>query len=83
MSITNYLNTVTNATDSGGAFISPESMLFLEAANNPSGRNLLVVGFEGSGTDGSIGVFEVILEPSSAMLAGLGALLAFARRRNA
>ena len=58
-------------------------MLFLEAANNPSGRNLLVVGFEGTGTNGSIGVFEVIPEPSSAMLAGLGALLAFRRRRNA
>ena len=83
VSITNYFNTVSNATDSGGAFISPESMLFLEAANNPSGRNLLVVGFEGTGTNGSIGVFEVIPEPSSAMLAGLGALLAFARRRNA
>ena len=85
VTITNYFNTVTNDTDSGGAFISPESILFLDAASNPSGKNLLVVGFEGIGgvgSNGSLGVFEVIPEPQSAMLAALGAMLAFVRRRN-
>jgi hypothetical protein len=84
VTITNYFNTVTNNTDSGGAFISPESILFLDAASNPSGKNLLVVGFEGIGgvgSNGSLGVFEVIPEPQSAMLAALGAMLALVRRR--
>lgn len=84
VTITNYFNTVTNNTDSGGAFISPESILFLDAASNPSGKNLLVVGFEGIGgvgSNGSVGVFEVIPEPQSAMLAALGAMLAVVRRR--
>ena len=85
VTITNYFNTVTNNTDIGGAFVSPESILFLDAASNPSGKNLLVVGFEGIGgvgSNGSLGVFEVIPEPQSAMLAALGAMLAFVRRRN-
>lgn len=81
VTITNYFNTVTNTTDSGGAFISPESILFLDALSNPSGKNLLVVGFEGTGTNGSIGVFEVIPEPGSAMLGALGLTLVCLRRR--
>jgi hypothetical protein len=75
VTITNYFNTVTNTTDSGGAFVSPESILFLDALSNPSGKNLLVVGFEGTGTNGSIGVFEVVPEPGSAMLGALGLTL--------
>jgi hypothetical protein len=81
VTITNYFNTVTNTTDSGGAFISPESMLFLDALSNPSGKNLLVVGFEGTGTNGSIAVFEIVPEPGSAMLGALGLTLLCLRRR--
>lgn len=81
VSITNYFNTVTNTTDSGGAFISPESMVFLDALSNPSGKNLLIIGFEGTVTNGSIGVFEIIPEPSSAMLGALGLTLVCLRRR--
>lgn len=81
VTITNYFNTVTNTTDSGGAFISPESMLFLDALSNPSGKNLLVVGFEGTGTNGSIAVFEIVPEPGSAMLGALGVMLVCLRRR--
>ena len=81
VSITNYFNTVTNSTDSVGAYISPESILFLDALNNPSGKNLLIVGFEGTGTNGSIGVFEVVPEPGSAMLGALGLTLVCLRRR--
>jgi len=81
VSITNYFNTVTNSTDSGGAFISPESILFLDSLSNPSGKNLLIVGFEGTGTNGSIGVFEVVPEPGSAMLGALGLTLVCLRRR--
>ena len=67
-------------------------MLFLAAgaAGNPTLKNLLIVGFEGTGGNGSIGVFEVtstsaIPEPSTyAALAGLGVLgLALSRRRRA
>jgi len=81
VTITNYFNTVTNTTDLGGAFVSPESILFLDKSSNPSGRDLLIVGFEGTGTNGSIGVFEVIPEPQSAMLGALGLMLACVRRR--
>jgi hypothetical protein len=92
--IAGYINPVTGATDgaSGGVYISPESMLFLAAgaAGNSTDKNLLIVGFEGTGGNGSIGVFEVtatsaIPEPSSyAALAGFGVLgLALSRRRRA
>ena len=84
-----YYNPITGTADdaSGAALVSPESMLFLAAGdvNNPTGKNILIVGFEGTGTNGSIGVFEVsaIPEPSTAAaLAGFGALgLAALRRR--
>jgi hypothetical protein len=82
--ISGYYNPVTATDDSGGAFISPESIYFIAAADNPTGKNLVVVGFEGTGGNGSIAVFEVAIpEPSAAAgLAGLGALgLALLRRR--
>jgi hypothetical protein len=83
VSIVGYFNAITNTTDSGGSFISPESILFLDAASNPSGKNLLVVGFEGTGSNGSIGVFEVVPEPQTYILLGIAAafLLWRARRR--
>ncbi len=81
VTITNYFNTVTNTSDFDGAFVSPESILFLDKSSNPSGRDLLIVGFEGTGSNGSIGVFEVIPEPQSAMLGALGLMLACVRRR--
>ena len=90
--IAGYFNPITGTTDGalGGAYISPESIVFVAAADNATGKNLIVVGFEGTtnGGNGSIGVFEVtatsaIPEPSSAAaMAGLGALgLAALRRR--
>lgn len=92
--VAGYFNPVTGTTDgaSGGVYISPESMLFLAAGadGNTTGKNLLMVGFEGTGGNGSIGVFEVtstsaIPEPSAyAALAGFGVLgLALSRRRRA
>lgn len=85
VSIVGYFNPITSSADSGGAFISPESILFLDAANNPSGKNLLVVGFEGTGSNGSIGVFEVVPEPQTWALLGLGTAFALwqIRRRRA
>ncbi len=92
--IEGYFNPVTGLTDDekgGVAYISPESMLFLAAGatGNTTGKNLLLVGFEGTNANGSIGIFEVtsasaVPEPSTyAALAGLGALgLAFYRRRH-
>jgi hypothetical protein len=92
--IAGYFNPITGTTDeaSGGVYISPESMLFLAAgaAGNTTGKNLLIVGFEGTSGNGSIGVFEVtaasaIPEPSTyAALVGAGVLgLALFRRRRA
>lgn len=59
---------------------SPESLLFVDAADSPTGQALLLVGYEVSGT---IGVYA-IPEPSSALaLMGLfaGAAVALRRRR--
>ncbi len=74
VSIVGYFNPVSSSLDSGGAFISPESIQFLasNAAGNPTGQDLLIVGFEGTsaGGNGSIGVF-VVPEPSMTWL-GLG-----------
>ncbi len=83
VSIVGYFNAITSSADSGGSFISPESILFLDAASNPSGKNLLVVGFEGTGSNGSIGVFEVVPEPQTYILLGIAAafLLWRVRRR--
>jgi len=83
VSIVGYFNAITSSADSGGSFISPESILFLDAASNPSAKNLLVVGFEGTGSNGSIGVFEVVPEPQTYILLGLAAtfLLWRVRRR--
>lgn len=83
VSIVGYFNSVTSSADSGGSFISPESILFLDAASNPSGKNLLVIGFEGTGSNGSIGVFEVVPEPQTYILLGIAAafLLWRVRRR--
>jgi hypothetical protein len=83
VSITNYFNTASSTADSGGAFISPESIAFLNAANNPTGQNLLVVGYEGTGSNGSIAVFSVVPEPHSALLLGIATVLVAARRRRA
>lgn len=86
--IAGYFNPITGTTDGvlGGAYISPESIFFIAAADNPTGKNIIVVGFEGTGGNGSVGVFEVtatsaIPEPSTtAALAG-AALLGFAAMR--
>ena len=83
VTITNYFNTATSSADSGGAFISPESIAFLDAASNPTGQNLLIVGYEGTGSNGSIAVFSVVPEPHSALLVGIAAVLGAARRRRA
>ena len=82
--IVGYYNPITGTDDSGGAFISPESILFLGAEENVTGKNILVVGFEGTGGNGSVGVFEVsaIPEPATtAALFGVGVLGAAMFRR--
>jgi hypothetical protein len=71
----------------------PEGFNFVSAANSPTGTNILIVGFEGDGTDSAterIAIFEVtpsvVPEPASfAAIAGLMALggVAMRRRRRA
>jgi hypothetical protein len=56
--VVGYFNTISSTQDSGAAYISPESIKYISAGSNPSGKNLLVVGYEGTGTNGSVAVFE-------------------------
>jgi hypothetical protein len=74
----NYINSQANG------LISPESMVFIPGAENPTGIALLLTGYEGTGSLGSgIGVYAAP-EPSRALLVlfGLGAMI-FRRRRMA
>jgi len=82
VSIVGYFNSITSSQDSGAAYTSPESILFLSASENPTGQNLLVVGFEGaSAGTGSIGVFSVVPEPQTWLLVGIGSAFLLARLR--
>jgi hypothetical protein len=56
--VVGYFNTISSTQDSGASYISPESIKFIHAGTNPSGKNLLVVGYEGTGSNGSVAVFE-------------------------
>jgi hypothetical protein len=56
--VVGYFNTISNSQDSGADYISPESIKFIHAGTNPSGKNLIVVGYEGTGSNGSVAVFE-------------------------
>ena len=81
-----YLNLTQQASSVGQFYLSPESLQFLSAEQNGTGKNLLLVGFENpTNTFGGLAVLEVsaIPEPSTAAaLAGFGALgLAALRRR--
>jgi hypothetical protein len=58
--VVGYFNTISSTEDSGAAYISPESIKFIPAAANPSGKNLIVIGYEGTGSNGSVGVFEFV-----------------------
>ncbi len=55
-----YTNTVPNLTGENGPFISPESIVFIPASENPTNSPLIIVGYEGaSAGTGSIGAFQV------------------------
>ena len=56
--VVGYFNTVTNTSDSGGSFVSPESITFVPGDQNPTRKNLLIVGYEGTGVNGSVAVYE-------------------------
>lgn len=71
-----------NAGDSG--LVAPESLVFIKAADSPTGGNLLLVGYEGIGGNSlyGIGVFSVVPVPPAVFLFGSGlAALGVIRRR--
>lgn len=85
-----YINLLVNGSSVGQAYLSPEYMTFLGASANPTGKNILLVGYENpSQLFGGMVVIEIttaaIPEPSAAAaLAGFGVLaLAAGRRRRA
>jgi PKD repeat protein len=59
VTVAGYFNTISNnQTKDSGRYISPESITFVPADQNPTRKNLLIVGYEGTGTNGSLAVFE-------------------------
>ncbi|MCU0793160.1 MAG: PEP-CTERM sorting domain-containing protein [Opitutaceae bacterium] len=82
-----YINLVVQGDSAGQVYLSPEYMTFLDASSNPTGKHLLLVGYENpSQLFGGMALIEIapsaIPEPSAfAMVAGLGALGAAALRR--
>jgi hypothetical protein len=59
VTVVGYFNTISNnQTKDSGRYISPESITFVPADQNPTRKNLLIVGYEGTGTNGSLAVFE-------------------------
>jgi predicted XRE-type DNA-binding protein len=65
--VVGYFNTISNdQTKDSGRYISPESIVFVPAASNPSRKNLLVVGYEGTVSNGSVAVFEFAPPTSTA-----------------
>ncbi len=84
--IVGYYNVITDF-GTAAAYVSPETLQFISAADSPNGKNLLVVGYEGTATiNGSIAVLEVtpVPEPAAvsiAMGAGLLGLIAWRRLR--
>jgi hypothetical protein len=64
---------------------APESLKFVSAADSPTGGILLLVGYEGNddvtGGVGSVGIYEVVPEPATLAMLGLGSWLIIRRRR--
>ncbi len=62
-------------------FFAPESLVYIDAEDSPTGLGVLLVGYEDA--DGGIGVYSAVPIPAAAwmMLSGLGALVGFGRRR--
>lgn len=80
VSIVGYYNALSGTAPGAGPYVSPESMLFIDAADagNPTGLHLLVVGFEGEGAsiNGSIAVFQAVPEPGTLTMFAAGAGMA-------
>ncbi|MFZ4780630.1 MAG: choice-of-anchor I domain-containing protein, partial [Terrimicrobiaceae bacterium] len=75
---------VGNGAGSSGTPYRPESLSFVSAADSSNGQNLLIVGFEGDGTNAvseQIAIFSVVPEPSTAWLLGVAGVALALRRR--
>ncbi len=73
-----YVGNLPAGQNYANGLVGPESLIFVAGTDNPTGKALIIGGFEVN--NGGIGVFAVP-EPSRMMLAGLGALGAMMRRR--
>ncbi len=60
------------------SFTGPEGLLFIDAADSPTGKALLVVSYE---VTGDTAVYSIVPEPSALALLGLGGLGLLRRRR--
>ncbi|MCX6840061.1 MAG: choice-of-anchor I family protein [Verrucomicrobia bacterium] len=67
----------------GESLVSPEGMVFVAAADSPTGTALLLTGYEGVGSEATRGIsVHAVPEPSRALLSLVGlALIALRRRR--
>jgi len=64
--------------DGSNTPMRPEGFAFVSAADSPTGENLLIVGFEGDGTNVGaerVAIFSVIPEPQTYALIGVGMVL--------
>lgn len=82
-----YFNALTDANSANNFLLSPETVIFVAAADNPTGLPLFIVGHEGTqlanNTDGILILSAQVPEPTAAVTLGLWLGVALCMRRPA